>query len=146
MWLFITADEPWRCVSRDTVFRMACQNCSHSGIRGGGCRGPKRKEQAVNSVTSVSLSGVRGHEEDRQWQGNGFRLPAAAGVSDPAGRGARQDALLWEGGNNWCGGSKTPPSGGTETICYWSKDRHCGHIHSHNRFVRAGLLLGFCDF
>lgn len=46
------------------------------------------------NAMSVSLSGVRGHEEDWQWQGNGVGVPAAAGVPDPAGGGARQGALL----------------------------------------------------
>lgn len=32
-------------------------------------------------------SGLRGHEEDRQWSRHGVRLPPTAGVPDPPGRG-----------------------------------------------------------
>lgn len=57
-------------------------------------QGTEKELICSENVTSVSVSGVRGHEEDWQWQGHGLRIPPAAGVSDPAGGGARQGALL----------------------------------------------------
>lgn len=62
-------------------------------------QGTEKELRGSELCNPVSLSGVRGHEEDRQRQGNGVRLPPAAGVPDPAGRGARQGALLRQGGN-----------------------------------------------
>lgn len=89
------------------------------------------------------VSGLCGHEEDRQRSWDGVCLPQAAGVPDPLGGGALQGPLLRKGGDHRRGGGQAAAQRGPQTVGHRPQDRICRHLNSDDRYAAVVPIVRY---